>query len=79
MISTKNNPCYQCPERWIKKIDGKTTTCHSTCEKHKAKTEENNKIKEQVIKGRNALQKEIEYNIRNCNRNGNYKRKNYKW
>ena len=27
--------CYNCKERYIKKIDGKLKTCHAFCEKYK--------------------------------------------
>ena len=46
------NPCYQCPDRWIKEDDnGKARTCHGTCKLYaefqdynEKKRQENNKI-----------------------------------
>ena len=46
------NPCYQCPDRWIKEDDdGRARTCHGTCKRYaefqnynEKKRKENKKI-----------------------------------
>lgn len=72
---SEKNACYGCPKRWVKTIDGKTTTCHSTCEKYEKMVAENNERRAMLNKGRDEKQKEIEYIIRNCKRNKYYKKK----
>lgn len=66
-MKDKDHPCYQCPDRVL--------GCHSTCERYKARVAKDKARKALIIKGRNEKEKEIEYNIRNCNRNKYYKKK----
>ena len=56
-MNDKKNPCYQCQKRWVKKIDGKTVTCHSSCEEREAWVAEHNEWKSKMIKGRNEYGK----------------------
>lgn len=49
--TTKNNPCLGCTERWVDVENG--TSCHSTCERHKAAKAEHDERKRKIIERRN--------------------------
>ena len=55
---SEKNACYGCPKRWVKTIDGKTTTCHSGCEKYEKMVAENNERRAMLNKSRAAYNKE---------------------
>ena len=56
-------------------MPGQSIGMPRTCERYKARVAKDKARKALIIKGRNEKEKEIEYNIRNCNRNKYYKKK----
>ena len=57
-MSDKDNPCYQCPDRKIFVQDGKTRTCHGTCEEYIKMVAKNNERRAMLNKGRADYNKE---------------------
>lgn len=51
-----NAPCKECPDRFVRKEDDKTVTCHMVCEKY--------------ISFRNNREKEYESRVEAANYNG---------
>lgn len=42
--------CHNCPDRFIKEVNGKIVRCHSSCEKYKKQKERFEKIREEERK-----------------------------
>ena len=43
---SKFGACYKCTKRWVKEVDGKIQTCHTSCKEYNDEVAENKRKRE---------------------------------